>query len=111
MIEFNENEWEKIAARKEMERELEKKEIEELQRLNNLPFHLRIQEPGQEQYLKGFEERQKDAFLNTSVKKWGIHKEQGLELFQEFFTEFLNGETKTIYEFLINRGYKIKDDN
>jgi hypothetical protein len=110
MIEFNENEWEKIAARKEMERQQEIKEIEELQRLNKLPFFKRIQEPGQEVYLMGFEEKQKEVFLNHSVKKWGINKEEGLELFQEFFTEFLKGEVESIYDFMIKRGYKVKNE-
>jgi hypothetical protein len=105
MMDFDADEWERIAARKEFEREQEKKEIEELERLNNLPFYLRIQDETQKEYLREFEARQKQVFMEHSVKKWKIKKEEATELFQEFFTEFLNGKTKSIREFLISRGY------
>ena len=83
------------------------KETEEFKRLSKMPFYLMIQEPGQEEILKRVEANQKDTFLRHSVKKWGIKKEESLELFQEFFTEFLNGKIKSIYYFLKERGYKI----
>jgi len=97
---------ERILEEKKAKEKTTAGELLELMRLRKLPFHLRIQEKGQEEYLKGFEERQKETFLNHSVKKWKIPKEQGLELFQEFFTEFLKGEVKSIYDFLKGRGYK-----
>jgi hypothetical protein len=70
-----------------------------------LPFYLRIQDETQKEYLREFEARQKQVFMEHSVKKWKIKKEEATELFQEFFTEFLNGKTKSIREFLISRGY------
>lgn len=103
---FSIEELEAISKQKKKERAEHLKKLEELTRLKNLPFYLRIQEKGQEIYLQGFEERQKEAFLTHSVPKWKIPKEEGLELFQEFFTEFLRGEVKSIYDFLTGRGYK-----
>jgi len=101
---------ERILQEKKAKEETTAEKLLEIHRLRNMPFHLRIQEKGQEDYLQDFEARQKETFLNHSVKKWDIPKEQGLELFQEFFTEFLKGETKSIYEFLLNRGYNIKEE-
>jgi hypothetical protein len=88
------------------EREEQEQELDRYNQLLAMPFHLRIQEPELREQMQGFEERQKETFLNHSVKKWSIPKEQGLELFQEFFTEFLKGEVKSIYDFLLKRGYK-----
>lgn len=106
MIDYNENEWEKIAALKELQREKEKKEIALLEGLTKLPFYLRIQAPGQEEVLQRVESNQRDTFIHHSAKKWGVDKKDIEELFQEYFTEFLNGKTKSIREFLISRGYK-----
>jgi len=106
MIDFCEEDWERIAARKELERERIIKETEQLDRLLKLPFYLRIQEPGQEEVLKRVEETQRGAFMNHSVKKWGINKAEAKDLFAEFMTEFLSGKTKSIRTFLLARNYK-----
>lgn len=106
MTDFNLDELERIAARKELERETEKKEIERLEKLLKLPFYLRIQEKGQEEVLKKVEKTQKETFIQNSLKKWGINKEEAEDLFAEFMTEFLSGKTKSIRAFLLNRNYK-----
>ena len=108
MIEYCDTDLERIIARKELEDKKCEKEIKHYQRLLKLPFHLRIQEPSEKERLKEFEEIQKETFLNYSVKKWNIKKEDGIELFQEFFTEFLAGKVQDIREFLLKRGYKEK---
>jgi hypothetical protein len=102
---------ERILQEKKAKEETTAGEVLELMRIRKLPFHLRIQEKGQEKYLQDFEARRKETFLTYSVKKWSIPKDEGLELFQEFFTEFLKGEVKSIYDFMIKRGYEVKDVN
>lgn len=106
MTDFCEDQWERIAARKELERQQDIKETNEINRLLTLPFHLRIQEKGQEEILQRVEQNQKDTFMNYSVKKWDITKEEALDLFAEYFTEFLNGKVKNIATFLKDRGFK-----
>jgi hypothetical protein len=88
------------------EEEKLQKEIEELERLNKMPFFERLQQPSQIEVLKKIEEIQKETFMTHSVKKWNIPKDESLELFNEFFTEFLRGKVKSIYYFLKERGYK-----
>ena len=95
--------------RKKQERKEVSDRVDEIARLNAMPFYLRIQDKTQIKQLQEFEERQKETFLTHSVPKWKIPKEEGLELFQEFFTEFLRGEVKSIYDFLTGRGYKKYD--
>lgn len=98
-------ELEAIADRKLREREKTIKETERINRLLKMPFNERIQQEGEEEVLKRVEKNQKDVFFNYSAKKWNIKKDEVLELFQEYFTEFLNGKVKNIATFLTERGY------
>lgn len=106
MIDYDESEWQRIATLKEIQRQKDLEEIKYLETILKLPFYKRLQERGQEEYLKRFEENQRHTFTKHSAKKWGVKKEEAEELFQEYMTEFLNGKTKSIRTFLISRGYK-----
>jgi hypothetical protein len=88
-----------------LEKEEIEREVERITQLRKMPFHLRIQEPEMIEQLKGYESRSKEVFFNHSAKKWRIPENEVAELFTEYFTEFLKGQTENIAQFLTKRGY------
>lgn len=94
-MEFDEKKWEEIAKLKESLRDREQKEIERLEELEKMPFHLRIQQEGQEEQL----ERVKAVQEETFFKKYAEMENVG-DLFNEFWLLFLNGKIDSIKHFM-----------
>lgn len=84
-------------------RQIERRKINHIK--TDVPFYLEIQQPGNEERLKRIEEMQRHAMVMRVEKKNPSLKGQEAELFAEFFTEFLNGETKSINDFMTKKGY------
>jgi len=58
---------------------------------------------------------QKDAFFNEiygSIKRWNlpVNEKERKDLFDDFWTEFMTLEVNSLYQFLLNRGYKKKEN-
>ena len=89
--------------RKHLLREYEILKAKEAEKLMELPFYLRIQDPSHKERLQKLEKIQEEVMNHIIKKHYPSLKGQEKDLFAEFFTEFLNGEVKSINHFFEKR--------
>ena len=94
------SDWEKEIERKERREDEIKLETERLERLLEMPFIKRMQEPEFKEELKVLEIHQREAFDKFIKKKFPDKLKEIDDLFAEFMTELLHGKVKNMKEFM-----------
>ncbi len=107
-MEYSREELERLADMKEDRDKRAKEEKERLERLLKMPLFKRIQDPSQKEMLERVENVQRETMESILHR---FHKnipiETRKEMFIDFFTEFLQGKTKSIKDFLYKKNTDI----